>query len=254
MRKKLLAILSLLLLSFVPLCAEAADASAQEQASASATGGTAASEEEAEPAKLTRKEKKALEKQAEAEEKALLASMTSEERKEYKKQKAIEEQAAWDAAPFHFDFTLDSGIAFVRGSDVAPFGGFSWGVEAHVYGARIYALAEIMTQPGGSDNGGNAVGEFMAEGGMRLSWKLFGDQNTISHFAIDVGFYAQHVQIPAVSNTYYRMHNGFIIRPAISTTVFRHKLWQTEIGVGYQKTLFPAYDDYDGIVVFIRLF
>jgi len=153
-----------------------------------------------------------------------------------------------------FDFHLDSGIAFVRGSQVAPLAGVSIGMTGHVYGVEAYAMAEIMLQPGGSKTGKNAVAEMMPEFGFRFLWRLFASERTISHFSIDVGYYSQWVQTPNVSNTYYQLYNGIMIRPGISTILWTGKLYQMELGVYYQKTLLPSYTDYDGVCVLLKLF
>jgi hypothetical protein len=155
---------------------------------------------------------------------------------------------------FRYDFHLDGIFAFVRGSDFAPGGGLSLGVKGDVYGIEAYGMTEIMQKPGGSSNGGNATGEFMIEGGLRFVWNLFSSQRVASSFTLDVGYFAQHVQIPTDSNTYYRMHNGVMIRSAIGTVLAKSKFYQVEVGIGYQKTLLPAYTDYDGVVVFVKLF
>ena len=155
---------------------------------------------------------------------------------------------------YRYDFHLDGIFAFVRGSDFAPGGGISLGLKGEVYGVEAYGMTEIMQKPGGSGNGGNATGEFMIEGGLRFVWNLFNSQRVSSSFTLDAGYYAQHVQIPTVSNTYYRMHNGVMVRPAVGTVLAKSKFSQVEVGIGYQKTLLPAYTDYDGVVVFVKLF
>lgn len=153
-----------------------------------------------------------------------------------------------------YDFHLDTVFAFVRGSDFAPGGGLSFGVRGNVYGVEAYGMTEIIQKPGGSSQGRNASGEFMIEGGLRFVWNLFDSQRVSSSFTFDCGYYAQHLSLPSSPNDYYRMHNGIMIRPAIGTVLAKSKFYQVEVGVGYQKALFPAYADYDGVVVFAKLF
>ncbi len=155
---------------------------------------------------------------------------------------------------FHYDMHVDGVFAFVRGSDFAPGGGLSFGVKGNVYGAELYGLTEIMQEPAGSKTGRNAVGEFLIEGGLRFVWNLFSSERIASSFTLDAGFYAQHVSLPSSPNDYYRMHNGIMIRPAVGTVISKGRFYQLEIAVGYQKTLFPTYGDYDGVVIFAKLF
>jgi len=152
-----------------------------------------------------------------------------------------------------FDFHVDGGFALVRGSQFAPVAGLSFGLTGNVYGLEVYGLGEMMFQPGGSKTGKNAVGEVSSEAGVRFLWTLFRDTKTISHLTVDVGYFAQWLQTPSVANTYYRMHNGVMIRPGISTIIWEDKFYQMEIGVYYQKTLLPSYTDYDGVVVLLKL-
>ncbi|MDD7200589.1 MAG: hypothetical protein SPF89_01540 [Sphaerochaetaceae bacterium] len=156
--------------------------------------------------------------------------------------------------PFRYDFHLDTVFAFVRGSDFAPGGGLSLGIKGNVYGVEAYGMTEIMQKPGGSSEGRNASGEFMIEGGLRFVWNLFNSERVSSSFTLDAGYYAQHVSLPSSPNDYYRMHNGVMVRPAVGTVLAKSKFYQVEVGIGYQKTLLPAYTDYDGVVVFVKLF
>lgn len=153
-----------------------------------------------------------------------------------------------------FDFHVDSALAFIRGSQLMPMAGISLGLTGPVYGVEAYVLGGIALQPGGSSTGKNVTGEMMSEIGMRFLWRLFANDWTISHFSIDVGYYSQWLQTPSVSNTYYQMHNGIMLRPGISTILWQGHLYQLELGVYYQKTLLPAYSDYDGVVVMLKLF
>ncbi len=155
---------------------------------------------------------------------------------------------------FRYDFHLDTVFAFVRGSDFAPGGGLSLGIKGNVYGVEAYGMTEIMQKPGGSGEGRNASGEFMIEGGLRFVWNLFTSERVSSSFTLDAGYYAQHVSLPTSPNDYWRMYNGVMVRPAVGTVLAKSKFYQVEVGIGYQKTLLPAYTDYDGVVVFVKLF
>lgn len=180
--------------------------------------------------------------------------------------KKNKESEGWDALPgvedpdfevydpFQYEIHLVGGFAFVRDGDLAPMGGLSLGFSKNTYGIELYGQTELILDPAGSDSGKNASGEFMIEGGLRFIWNLFQTEAFISHFTFDAGFYAQHVSLPDAKNDYYRMHNGIIIRPAIGTVVWRGRIWQMELAVGYQKTVYPAYKDYDGVVIMAKIF
>ncbi|MCK9331503.1 MAG: hypothetical protein M0Q94_16675, partial [Candidatus Cloacimonetes bacterium] len=79
-----------------------------------------------------------------------------------------------------FDFHLDSGVAFLRGSQLAPSAGVSIGLEGQVYGLEGYLQGQVFTQPGGSTSGANITSEFATEAGIRFLWRLFTTEKTMS--------------------------------------------------------------------------
>ncbi|MDY4889569.1 MAG: hypothetical protein SO135_07520 [Sphaerochaetaceae bacterium] len=153
-----------------------------------------------------------------------------------------------------FDFHLDGGVSFVRGSQLAPFGGVSLGIHGNVYGMEGFAIGSVMTQPGGSATGMNATMEFSTEMGFRFLWRLFSTEATISRVLVDVGYFTQWLELPNQPNVIHRMCNGIMVRSGIRTVVWTGYLYQIELGVAYQKAVLPAFSEYDGLVISLSLF
>jgi hypothetical protein len=160
----------------------------------------------------------------------------------------------WAGSTGGFDFHLDSGVAFLRGSQLAPSAGVSIGLEGQVYGLEGYIQGQVFTQPGGNTSGANITSEFATEAGIRFLWRLFTTEKTMSRFYIDAGYFNQWLETPSEPNKFYRMHNGIMVRPGIGTILWTGELFQLEIGISYQFTLLPSYTDYNGAVITFRLF
>ena len=149
-------------------------------------------------------------------------------------------------------FTFDSQVSFIRGSQISPSFGFSAGVNTKKTHYNVYFMTMLVTSPGGSRSGMNMAGEFSLEGGGRAIFDMI-DYDPFTLFSgVSLAYYAQLISLPNEKNNYYKLNNGIMIRPQFGIRILKNAFTNVELGLGYQKTLWPSYNDYDGFFILVR--
>lgn len=159
------------------------------------------------------------------------------------------------AVPFCFAgirMSVDTSFSFVRGSQGMPGLGVSAGLYSEKIRYSIYISAGVSLYPGGSRTGMNVAGEFEVETGARVLFDLADYGSSVIFTGLSAGYYSQYISLPVSKNDYYRLNNGIIIKPQLGIRLKKVMFCSLELGLGYQKVLWPSFRDYDGFFVLLR--
>lgn len=153
----------------------------------------------------------------------------------------------------YFSITTEGRFSSLN-SEIIPGATISFGIgsdESFTWNA--YLKGEYPFSPLGSKNCGVATLEYFVEAGVGMVHPIYNvkDFNKVN-IALDLGYYVQGIHALGYTNS-TAGYNGLVARGKISYLIAKIFSIPFEIGCQYQFSVYPVYDRYTGLGLFVKI-
>ena len=132
-------------------------------------------------------------------------------------------------------------------------GALDIGVQVDTVNIATYLRYNHIYKPLGSSTGRLYIAEEMLEEGLSFKVRIYERGRFNVKIGINTGWYQQFLMLNSNPGIYNLVHNGIMVRPECSIGWRAAGWWTVELGFFYQSPLYPAYEEYGGWGIFLRV-